>query len=507
MSELGSHGVNSKQRLRDAELYALEEEVFGGSSAQQVVNSKRSFLGAVASGGGVMYNECGLYYLNSNHGKRSYYVESDGDIDTDRLNSIQSCLSGKMYGANIDDSNFGRQETKFSYVYSQESHAFDQIVHVTKNKDNETVACSISLFMPDISASGEKIFLAYLFTTNDPLAMDNFNCFRGSAAQAEKPGIKCVEQLVFCEAKVLLGITMAESMDISKFFNFVMEGDPVSFNTIVEVLNDDALKKDIRALKETAAYQGKENERLLNEKCLEKSREYLKDVDPSMFREKYITWVGRFLSQGHDLPPLKNYKFVGRSVFAVGDYLKTWDSISLMCAISARMHNLEQSKQERSLVASMIPRCVIECSKDDNIWGYRLSQGKTERRLGWLTKEEDGGRDHMMKIVEDAVKFQDSFIEELASLCATNNINAALRLLFSPDHINCGRFQVDSIHKLGLSERIIQSIWTGQVKFPLALIARIRSRLDKYGIQFHYFDPVLMQSKSTAYDVASSIGY
>jgi len=155
----------------------------------------------------------------------------------------------------------------------------------------------------------------------------------------------------------------------------------------------------------------------------------------------------------------------------------------------------------------MIPRCVIECSKDDNIWGYRLSQGKTERRLGWLTKEEDGGRDHMMKIVEDAVKFQDSFIEELASLCATNNINAALRLLFSPDHINCGRFQVDSIHKLGLSERIIQSIWTGQVKFPPALIAKIRSRLDTYGILFHYFDPVLVQSKSTAYDVSRSIGY
>ena len=46
MSELGSHGVNSKQRLRDAELYALEEEVFGSDKLKS-----HAYLGAYVPGG------------------------------------------------------------------------------------------------------------------------------------------------------------------------------------------------------------------------------------------------------------------------------------------------------------------------------------------------------------------------------------------------------------------------------------------------------------------------
>jgi hypothetical protein len=494
-----------RQGCRDEELLALEAEIFQRVPLAIDPKIGTGYLGAV-HGREVLTNECGLYYPNSEHGKVSFYVENDGDIDPDTLVDIQSCQSGGMYGETTGkNTDFIKRSEQFRFKYLGEDTHFNQIVHKTNNKEGVLKECSISLFIEN-TATHDHTFLAYLFTTNDPLAMDNFNCFRGESTKEQKPGFKCVEQLVFCEAKIKLGIKMANDMDDNEFFRFVMTGSPVNHNTIAGILKNDKLNEELNTISQDPQYAGKDKDALRNEKLLEKSREFLGSEDPVGFKSKYIAKISALLSQTHDLPPFKNYKAAGRGVFAVGDYLKVWDSISLMCAISARMYSLSRSRPERSLVASMVPKCVVECSKDDNIWGYRLSSGKTERNLGWLTKEEDEGRKRMLEIVEDAVKFQDSFIEELASLCATNNINAAFRLLFSSDLTNIGRFQVGSVHKLGLSERIIQSIWTNQVKLPDALITKIENHFEAYGLRFNFFDPTLKPSSKKAFKIASSIG-
>ena len=58
---------------------------------------------------------------------------------------------------------------------------------------------------------------------------------------------------------------------------------------------------------------------------------------------------------------------------------------------------------------------------------------------------------------------------------------------------------------LGLLEKIVQSIWTGCVKFE-KFVSGIRANLEKYDIEFELYNPTLCKSASNPYSVATTIG-
>ena len=67
-------------------------------------------------------------------------------------------------------------------------------------------------------------------------------------------------------------------------------------------------------------------------------------------------------------------------------------------------------------------------------------------------------------------------------------------------------FHSKNRQKLGLSEKLIQSIWTGKLTFPDYLVEAIQAKLGVYGIKFHFYNPDLLRSCLSCYDVANSIG-
>ncbi len=235
-----------------------------------------------------------------------------------------------------------------------------------------------------------------------------------------------------------------------------------------------------------------------------------------LFFTAYIAYFEEKLSQSHDLLPLKNYKLVGRDLCAVGDFLDVvFDRYSLLCALSARMAQLRLSAPERSLVSALVPRCVVECSKDDGLWGYIVDPSGTSNTLTWLAEPTADTR--LLQIITDATIFQKAYIQRLSNLLSMNDLAAAENLLFSSDNeIKQLRTNIpglsevkedNSTHRLGLSEHLLQSLWTKKIIFPEKLITIITHRLAQYGIAYpHYVPELVMNDNPNALTIVWAIG-
>ena len=496
----------------DPELQALEAEICGGGWL-------------------------GVAYPHAEHGTKSYYVEGDAPLDKLALTYMVSCQSGGMYGLKVDkDAGFMREERLVDWNGGK----CRLVVHSTRNKDGALEVCSVSVFK-------ENQFLAYLFSTNDPLAFDNFNCYRGNVSNTSKPAYRSVEQMVFCDNKVRINLVMVQTMGGTKFFDAVKANARFGHDTILKVLGDQlpGLKEKIgereRVLEvirkdEIRRFESKLNsDDKDNDKKIKKETDRLKGLDNitlkrelvemierysggvDTFYTAYLAYFGEKLSQTHDLVPFKHYKTVGRDICAVGNFLEEFERLSLMCVLTARMRQLRLSQPERLLVSALVPRCVAECSKDDGLWGYKVPPDNLgpERKLTWLASAE--GDNRLFQIVDDATKFQDAYITRLSGLIERNEILEAEKFLFrSISELNTFRAEIGGLstvpadnnpHLLGLSERLLQSLWTKQLAFPATLIRKIRVRLLQYGIGFVYYVPDLIENDQSALSIAQCIGH
>ena len=116
--------------------------------------------------------------------------------------------------------------------------------------------------------------------------------------------------------------------------------------------------------------------------------------------------------------------------------------------------------------------------------------------MDWFAGIEADGRMFMLDIVTRQSALQSRFITDLKQLVESDSIDAALAMLLNPRNPQL----------LGLSEKIIQSIWVGEIEFPDALLFKIRECLSVYGISFFYHPPTLVRSSFDAFTIASSIG-
>ena len=522
-------GNNRKQSLRDAELRALEAEVFGGRSAQQQTEYA-----------------LGVWYENAEHGTKSYYVEEDGELVFSDLNNLVSCQSGGMYGMTSGkDVSFKQRKLT---VKSTDGTEYTLFVHKTNNKDGNPETCAISVF------KGLQ-FVAYLFSTNDPLAFDNFNCFRGDAQAEEQPKLKSVEQLVFCESKVCVNLKIINMFDKSQLFAEAMHSTRVTHGLLTQISKKIGMDLEPKVQEEKSRFlseiqkseprlNDEDKESLKNRMTAEARRLMSEWPDKEvLFHDAYCRYFQEKLEQPPGLVPFSGYKQVGQSVFAMGNYVQEFESISLMCVVSARMRQLSRSKTERSLVAALVPNCVVECSKDDFLWAYVMEPYRGER-LTWLSEDADGRVpsqykiDRLHHIVSDASSFQNAYITHLAGLIENGLYEDAADFLFARNGDIVDRFKAPlsietarallavgndfrkldprprlefmdrNVHKLGLSERIIQSLWTRQIVFPERLIELISTRLSQYNIPYFHYVPRLVEygANKSAFMIASAIG-
>ena len=509
-------GGDSLGRL-DPELQALEAEICGVGR-----------LGSEVPGGKT--------------GSVSYSVKGDTPMVLSALDGLVSCQSGGMYGLTAEkDVGFVRSER---FVTQASGDTYNLIIHKTNNKDGKLEVCSVSVF------SGDQ-FVAYLFSTNDPLAFDNFNCYRGNVSNTSKPVYQSVEQLVFCESKVRINLVMVQRMGSRDFFEAAKGQVFFGHGPMLNILNDaypalkdpiDARERDLTtqrtaSLDEYATSLPRDMPDKERDKAIKKQGDLLKKQADSILKQElldsmgksgitadifhalYLAYFEKKLYQSHDLPPVKNYKLVGRGLCAVGTFLTIFERLSLMCVLSARMRQLRLSQPERSLVSALVPGCVAECSKDDGLWGYQVDPDNTtgqERKLSWLATADGDAR--LVVIVDDATKFQDSYITCLSELTKADDIDGAEAFLFKTHaEISELRKGIPSLsahradaspHLLGLSERLLQSLWTKQLTFPDALVGRIRERLLQYGIGFDYYVPDLLKRvDENALTIARSIGH
>jgi len=527
---MGGGMMVTRTGMMDPELLALEAEV--------CADGNRGMTGL------------GARYTQGAHDTRSLQTTEDSALDLAALQHMVSCLSGNMYdttkGMNVT---FQRSERKVRREEKGGDKDYTLITHWTNNKEAELCACSISVFQGDA-------FVAYLFSTNDLLQFDNFNCYRGQADPYDcnaKPELKCVEQLVFCENKVQINLKTVLRLGHSKLFEEAAQNTWFGFKLFIQVLRggkssfDAALNERIKEIEaewktKTTEFKqsldrdpipfGKEreeaiqrNENLLANTAKQQLVALLRASRPndhtSMFYDAYKTYFESKLMQEHDLLPLKSYKFVGRGLCAAGTFTDTFDRCSLLCAMSARMTQLRNSPLERSLVSALVPACVAECSKDDGLWGYKVSFEKnSEKKLTWLAEGNDDTR--LFQIIDDANKFQEYYIKRLSEFIGTDasstaNLSEAEKLLFQSNGetvefriqstLFSERDMDNSVHRLGLSEHILQSLWTRRITFPPDLISRIQERLGLYGITYDHYIPSPGPAHATPLEIMRSIGH
>ena len=473
MSELDTQsympGGDRKQCLRDAELRALEAEVFGG------------LKGGLMKTGAFALGAKGDHLVDGKHDYvNAYYV--DKVLDETYLKEIESCLSGDLYNERLV-----KDFTIFRDVKTliHNSVAYTAIIHRTNNKKNEKRVCSVSLFETD-----SKHFISYLFTTNDPLAFDNFNCYRGNAVDFKSnPTMRCVEQDIFCDLKVKIAGKLAQAMPAHDLKDFVLTTtDPINYKTIVQAICNAVLNEDIAAILRV--------DRKNEAGCLTKAREYLRNFDAATFKANYLCTINQSTGLDYNLVPFDHYKSVGRKVFALPTFLTIFNSISMMCVLSTRMSRLKRSSHERELVASMIPHCVLECSDGDDIWAYKLkTDADVPVKMDWLVEDEHEGHQKMFEHVMNALAYQNKFISDFKER------NGRPREQFIQ------LFDAANKHKLGLSEKILQSIWTKEIEFSPDLQHLISTHLAAYEFVFEYYPANLKETGVSSIQMAGSIGY
>ena len=412
------------------------------------------------------------------HETPAYYVMSDGDYDVTYANPTSSCLDNDLYSCGLI-SKFDILKKKHPITLA-DGKQLELVIHSTANKQGVVKVCSMSVFRVD---GAKRLFSAYMFTTNDPLAFDNFNCYKGHSWLSSKATLKCVEQMVFCENKAQMAKHFLATFESPEAFKTKLSELFVNSDLIVELTGDAELKYDLKQIKE-------------RKEKLQAVRQYIEKIPAKRLFQLYSDYLDRAMKKPNNLIPFDEYKQVGRRVILDQKYLDEWDSIAMVCVMSARMYLLERSVQERKLTAALVPDCVVECSKDDETWACKLPENTSlddvaEKNVDWITNT-----------IEEQTEYQATFIRDLQDILTNtgksnkDNTQEAMAKLFHSKNRQ----------KLGLSEKLIQSIWTGKLTFPDYLVEAIQAKLGVYGIKFHIYNPDLLRSCLSCYDVANSIG-
>jgi hypothetical protein len=449
--------------VRMSRLSSIDEEILKCQRMLGVIDGDRGYIGSDLQFIPVSVTQTGLK-SNSDHGMTSF-KPIGYPTNLDVFNDMLNCNNQPIYRSIGEEYEHGNNTYKH-VVFRSES----------KGKLEISARCVFQAIDQETGEGKERgVFwypLAYLFTTNDPLNMDNFNYFNHGQTYNQK---KCVEQLAFCEDKLKIGIhcinktedeafkaailAMADSIGTDKF--------PPPLTVLLKSINSDA----VDGVSARAALDNMTGE--------EMKKVYVSDLTPK-------------LTQDIRLQQYKYYKLAGRSVPDVGGFLQIWGELSFLCVVAARMEQLVHNVDYQRLVAGLIFRSVAEIRDDDDMWAYKLA--KTEK-LDIFDEQSTRARLHGA-IIGSIQADQDKFIQVLRDQITSNNIDAAFKHL-----------KGTTTGRLGLSERLIQSLWTGQIVFPSELTKKIQDELLIYNITASFQIPTLEELKTAdAFDIITSIG-
>jgi hypothetical protein len=297
-----------------------------------------------------------------------------------------------------------------------------------------------------------------------------------------------------CKAK--FSLKYAKSVDAVEFVRYVCSSKRFSSDMWVEVMDNASLKDKVFETKKDLSSDPSR----LDEELTSAIKDHISKTPPDEVRDKYVSYMESRLKLPYNIDPKVNYKAVGTNAVLAPDILGEWDRLSMLCVFSERMRLLKESEYERLLVAAMMPRCVIECSKYDDSWAIKIPNKEEANTLL------SSNFNFMIDRIYEQVGLQETFVRELAQYAdKPDYVQQALDMLC----FNFGSRDIPSHERkraLGLSEKLIQSVWLGELSFSDDLKRKLEEKLRPYGIQFHYYDPTLEKTNHTCFEIACSIG-
>ena len=442
-------------------LSSIDEEIMKCQRMLGAIDGGREYLGSemrqdtVSSTG---------WYPNSEHGMTAFQPTAH-PTDVNIFKGMLNCNNQPIHRS-------------IGAEYQYGGKTYKDIVFRSELKGNIEVSARC-VFHAIVQASGEggeiDVFwypLAYLFTTNDPLNMDNFNFFVHGHARENR---KCVEQLAFCEDKLKIGQHCIEHTDDDKL--------KVDIIKMAESIRDSKVPPPLTILLKSVSSEATSNTEVVA---------VLETMSGATMKAVFLADNCPKLTQDINLVQFKHYKQAGRSVPNVGGFMDIWGKLSFLCVVSARMKQLMHSIDTQKLVSGLIFRCIAEVRDDDNLWAYQINK---KDKLDKFDVDSNHKELHET-MIGSIVAYQDTFIDTLHKLIVEDNIEGAFTHLTG-----------DIIGKLGLSERLIQSLWTRQIVFPVALTTMIQEKLSPYGITVSFNTPTLKELKTAgAIDLITSIG-
>ena len=425
-------------------------------------------------------------YLTRHNRKRKNWTISGNSVTLSDVKRFMSC----------QDDVFHRTQSEYTHSFLGKDRDWIEIVYSTNNKDNES-ACCARCFIEKLD-DGSHIYWAYMFTTNDPLAADNFNRMRG-AKQTAKAMNMCVEQAVFCEDKVKQAGAI---MTTAEIFVEVMNSRFVKSDFIRAVLGDAdtggvqkaaPIDTDLEKTDKKTAKSEAETRSALE---LQQLRRVVREKGPVYFDTKYRQWMQSKIEQRTDLHPFKAYKSVGRSVLLNKAGLDKWSESAFVCVLNARWKALQNSEVEQFLWTTT-PVAIIECSKDDAIWALCLDGHK----LDWGGSQE--GRDFLFNALEGVLHDQHDWLEQLKDYCkmgTDTGDEAALEHLTTKTSSMRG--------KLGMTEMLVSELLSGNIIFSFGLVTLLKTQFALDKITIHDFTTPTLRTRDgvSDLDILVSIG-
>jgi hypothetical protein len=208
------------------------------------------------------------------------------------------------------------------------------------------------------------------------------------------------------------------------------------------------------------------------------------------FEFRYQQFLISCLNLPIGLAPFKNYKMQGRRMLDVDGFLDDWAAHSVACVTTERSLMQRVDQMETEFLVGMRARCVIECSTDDKIWAFKYPGGDEKMAFFDNTPE---GVEFKFGIMEQAVREQDEFINALNQATPEEAANIVL--------------DPSLPHKLGLSIRLLQALYTKEV--VLHDDRFLRSRMGSVGLTWDTtplpFEVKPLSGRSI-FDLACSIG-
>lgn len=415
----------------------------------------------------VLYNDCLYGMLDESSARmQSAYVIYGNNVTLGHIREFMSCQNGR----------FEKRVLHYPQVYFGEIRNFAEIVFETLNKDGEMAVCARCFF--EKTSDGRTHYRHYLFTTNDPLAADNFNTYR-QAITNSKPLGKSVEQGCFCEDKVRLALTGMTKDEIHHEF---MTSPFIKADFLREVLGKELtarvptaepLDRELDAKQAKAEFEARSAEEL---KLL---RAIVAGMAAVEFFPLYKAWGDSKLHLRTDLPPFKAYKSVGRKVALNKKAMNKWSELAFVAVLSKRWTILMESPIEATLFCTT-PDHFTEASKDDRVWAFCL-EGK---KLGDAWFETKAGRDFMFSGLEQVATQQFYWIKTLRAYCraGTEEGDELAFKFLTTDTANWQR-------KLGLTQTLMKELWTGGITFSDRLIRKLKDEFSQYGIELCDFRP------------------